>query len=154
MEPVRLASLRSRRRPKRKGLTLPTDAETVTTSASPYSLAKNQMAAWFVVFGSFIFLTVTTGQAAALSSTALTLIGLSGATGLLAVASDKRKASERETLTAEEAALKKELNDQGGVNDQVTAAAPGSDDATRLSAAIGAKVQRLAAVTARLQQGQ
>jgi hypothetical protein len=59
---------------------------------APFSLAKHQMAVWFfVIFSAFLFVTVTTGQAAAMSTTALALIGISGLTGLAAVAIDRRK---------------------------------------------------------------
>src|SRR5689334_4511952 len=80
----------------------------------PYSLAKHQMAVWFlVVVSSFLFVMMTTGAAAATSSTALILIGISGGTGLVAVAMDKNKRStstdERQKLVAERDAITQAL---------------------------------------------
>jgi hypothetical protein len=131
---------------------------------APYSLAKNQMAMWFVViFASFLFLTVTTGQAAALSSTALILIGISGATGLAALAIDNRKGAvqgdeqpkpdaERTSLETERASLVQELDGPDGLRRKREAAAAGSAEAAELDATILAKHQRLDAVTKRLKE--
>jgi hypothetical protein len=123
---------------------------------APFSLAKNQMALWFVViFGSFVFVTVTTGQAAAMSTTALTLIGISGATGLAAIAIDTRKrsveTSEKQALEAERTTLQQELDGPGGLREKRKAAADGSAEAAQLDATIQAKLQRLEVVTAKLQ---
>jgi hypothetical protein len=123
---------------------------------APFSLAKNQMALWFVViFGSFVFVTVTTGQAAAMSTTALTLIGISGATGLAAIAIDTRKrsveTSEKQALEAERTTLQQELDGPGGLREKRKAAADSSAEAAQLDATIQAKLQRLEVVTAKLQ---
>jgi hypothetical protein len=123
---------------------------------APFSLAKNQMALWFVViFGSFVFVTVTTGQAAAMSTTALTLIGISGATGLAAIAIDTRKrsveTSEKQALEAERTTLQQELDGPGGLREKRKAAADGSAEAAQLDVTIQAKLQRLEVVTAKLQ---
>src|SRR5262245_1966030 len=57
----------------------------------PYSLAKHQMAVWFIlVVGAYLYVWLITGTGA-ISSTALILIGISGATGLTAIAIDQNK---------------------------------------------------------------
>jgi hypothetical protein len=124
---------------------------------APYSLARHQMAAWFiVVIGSYLFLMLITGRAST-SSTALILIGISGATGLAAVVIDAQQngqvARDRDALVAEEAALKDALdNAQTGLRAQLAAAPAGSTAAATLTAAIQAKTQRLAEVSALVQQ--
>ncbi len=61
-----------------------------------YSLAKHQMAAWFlVVIGAYLFVWMITGAFSSISTTALILIGISGATGLAAVTLDASKREER-----------------------------------------------------------
>lgn len=66
-----------------------------------YSLAKHQMAGWFVVvIGAYLFVGMITGSFAAISTTALILIGISGATGLAAVALDASKREEKRQLRA------------------------------------------------------
>lgn len=124
----------------------------------PYSLAKHQMAVWFVVVvSSFLFVMMTTGAAAATSSTALILIGISGGTGLVAVAMDKKKrssaADDRQKLVAERDAIAQALDTPGtGLRGQLAKAAPGSSDAVQLAAAIQSKVERLNVVTTQLAQ--
>lgn len=57
-----------------------------------YSLARLQMAWWFgIVVGSYIFLWVVTGGQPTLSAQALSLLGISGATGLTSVGLDANK---------------------------------------------------------------
>lgn len=64
-----------------------------------YSLAKHQMAAWFVVvIGAYLFVWMITGSFASISTTALILIGISGATGLAAVTLDQSKRAEKRQL--------------------------------------------------------
>ena len=115
----------------------------------PFSLAKHQMAVWFVVVVSaYLFVTMTTGAAAATSATALTLIGISGATGLTAIAIDKSKresaVNDRRELQAERVSLTEALDQANtGLVAQLAAAAPGSPEATQLAAAIEAKRKRL-----------
>jgi hypothetical protein len=126
-------------------------------TTAPFSLAKNQMALWFVViFSSFLFVTVTTGQAAAMSTTALTLIGISGATGLAAVAIDARKrvleSSERDALEAERTTLTKEIDGDGGLRSKRQSFADGSAEATQLDATIQLRRQRLEVVTKKLHE--
>jgi hypothetical protein len=76
------------------------------TDKPPFSLAKHQMAAWFVVVvGAYLFVMMTTGAAAATSATALILVGISGATGLTAIAMDTGK---REAAAAQKATLLEE----------------------------------------------
>jgi hypothetical protein len=122
----------------------------------PYSLAKHQMAAWFlVVVSAFLFVMMTTGAAAATSSTALILIGISGATGLAAIVMDNNKreatANDRQALEAERDALGHALDDAGtGLRSQLANAAAGSAEATQIAATIQAKVERLNVVTALL----
>ena len=128
-----------------------------TTGPAPFSLARHQMAAWFiVVISAYLFLMLMTGQAAT-SPTALILIGISGATGLAAVLIDAQQAKqgtrESDTLAAEEKALKEALDDKvSGLRAQLAKAEPGSTGAAQLTAAIQTKTQRLAEVTALLQK--
>lgn len=123
---------------------------------APFSLAKNQMALWFVVIvGAFLFVTVTTGQAASLSSTALALIGISGATGLVAVAMDRRKTDaatgKQRALEAERAALMQSLDGPGGMRQQRKTFVDGSPTATDLDGTISKGVQRLGEITKELE---
>lgn len=125
----------------------------------PFSLARHQMAVWFfVVIAAFLFVTMSTGAAAATSTTALVLIGISGATGLVAIAIDKSK---RETVDAVKAKLKTEaadlsakLNQAGtGLLAQQAAllvAAPGSAQAVAVGAEIQKTHDRLTAIAAEL----
>jgi hypothetical protein len=126
---------------------------------APFSLAKNQMAVWFlVIFGSFLFVTVTTGQAAAMSQTALALIGISGATGLAAVAMDNRKRTvegdERRALEAEKTTIQQELDGAGGLREKRAAVADGSADAAELDAKIQPRLQRREVVNKALEEKQ
>jgi hypothetical protein len=114
---------------------------------APYSLARCQMACWFfVIVSAFLFVTVTTGQAAATSSTALILIGISGATGLLAVTMDTNKQSavvnERTALEAELAALTESIEGPEGLKAKRKAAVDGSTEAAQLEATLQAALQR------------
>ncbi len=124
----------------------------------PYSLAKHQMAVWFVVVvSSYLFVMMTTGAAAATSSTALILIGISGGTGLVAVAMDKNKrsssADDRQKLVAERDAIAQALDTPDtGLRAQLTKATPASPEAVQLAAAIQAKTERLNIVTTQLAQ--
>jgi hypothetical protein len=122
----------------------------------PYSLAKHQMAVWFVaVVGSYLYIWLITGFFASISTTALTLIGISGVTGLIAVTMDAGKrtdaAKARAALRTEHDALEKTLNDPAtGLQAQLKAAAPGSPTATDLAAAVTAKQARLQELEAQL----
>lgn len=123
----------------------------------PFSLAKHQMAVWFVlVVSAFLFVTMTTGAAAATSSTALILIGISGATGLTAVMMDKNKRegalAERRALEAERIALRELLEGEAGLLRQLAAVPVGSIDATQLVATIQVKRERLEEVAALLER--
>ncbi|HLG58643.1 MAG TPA: hypothetical protein VI485_25085 [Vicinamibacterales bacterium] len=115
----------------------------------PYSLAKHQMAIWFiVVVGAYLYIWLTTGLFSWVSTTALTLIGISGATGLVAVTMDASKrtdaAKARTTLEAERDALARALDDPAtGLQVQVHAAAAGSSQAAELIAAVTPKRTRL-----------
>lgn len=118
---------------------------------APFSLARHQMAAWFVVvISAFLFLMLMTGRAAT-SSTALILIGISGATGLAAVAIDAQQAGQvvrdRNALLAEQTAITSALNDPAsGLTAQLAKVASGSPEAAQLTASIQAKTQRLAEI--------
>jgi hypothetical protein len=115
----------------------------------PYSLAKHQMALWFlVVIGAYIYIWLITGFFMSISTTALTLIGISGATGLIAVTMDASKRSEEVktliALRAEHDALEKALNDPAtGLQTQLRATLPGSATATELTATIAPRLTRL-----------
>lgn len=57
-----------------------------------FSLARVQMAWWFaIILASYIFLWVVTGEMASLSIQALSLMGISGASGLVSAGLDKSK---------------------------------------------------------------
>lgn len=115
----------------------------------PYSLAKHQMAVWFVaVVGSYLYIWLITGFFASISTTALTLIGISGATGLIAVTMDASKRTEaaraRIALLAEHEVLENTINDPtAGLQTQLRAAPPGSPEAIALTAAVAPKLVRL-----------
>jgi len=124
----------------------------------PFSLARHQMAVWFfVVIAAFLFVTMSTGAAAATSTTALVLIGISGATGLVAVAMDKSK---RETAAADKAKLQAERDDLNAKLNQVgtgllaqqaaVASAPGSPQAVAVAEDIQKANDRLTAIAAGL----
>jgi hypothetical protein len=119
----------------------------------PFSLAKHQMALWFVVvIGGYLFIWLITGFFASISTTALTLIGISGATGLVAVVMDSNKRAEtantRAAQQAERDALDQTLNDPAsGLLTQLNAAAPGSAAAVALTAQVTPKLARLNELT-------
>lgn len=114
----------------------------------PYSLAKHQMAVWFVVvIGSYVYIWLITGFFTSISTTALTLIAISGATGLIAVTMDASKRSEEAkalvAMLAEHDALDKTVNDPAmGLLTQLRAAIPGSPTATELTATLSPKLAR------------
>jgi hypothetical protein len=77
---------------------------------SPFSLGRVQMAAWFyLVIAAYLFIWLITGGYNSLTSSVLTLIGISGGTGLAAAIVDRSKedqaARPRRELTAQQAAL-------------------------------------------------
>jgi len=112
----------------------------------PYSLAKHQMAVWtFVIVGAYLYVWLVTGAYSTISTTALVLIGISGATGLVAVTMDHGKREDavktRRTLEAEQGALESTLNiANAGVQAQAMAAPA---QAAQLSAALMPKLVRL-----------
>jgi type VI protein secretion system component VasK len=70
--------------------------------SKPYSLGRSQMAFWGILFlVAFLFVWVLTGTVEYVPPQALILIGISGATGLAAVAVDKEIGSKRERRLAE-----------------------------------------------------
>jgi hypothetical protein len=119
------------------------------TANPPFSLAKHQMALWFVVIvGSYLYVWLITGFYSSLSSTALILIGISGATGLVAVTIDANKRVDavktRIALEAERAALEQTVNDPtNGLLAQLATAPPGSPAALQLTADATPKLARL-----------
>ena len=123
----------------------------------PYSLARHQMAIWFiVVVGAYLYIWLTTGLFAGISTTALTLIGISGATGLVAVTMDATKWTDavnaRSVLQAERDAINVLLNAPAtGVYAQLLAAAPGSAATIEVAAAVTPKQTRLNELNALLQ---
>ena len=125
---------------------------------APYSLAKHQMAIWFVVVvGAYLYLSMITGTAATASSTALILIGISGATGLAAVTIDNSKrglvGTTRVALEAERDAIVPLLDDPAsGLKAQLARAAAGSTEAIQLAATIQVKLGRLNELSSQLAQ--
>ena len=114
-----------------------------------YSLAKHQMAVWFVVvLASYLYIWMITGVSSLDSPTALALIGISGATGLVATGVDKNKRSQEQAARAaqelERNQLELELNDADtGLQAQLTSAVLGSPEAVQLTATVSAKLARL-----------
>ena len=83
---------------------------------SPYSLGRVQMACWFyVVVAAYLYLWLTTGEYNNLNSSVLTLIGISGATGLASVFVDRGKAesanASRRDLETREMALNARIDE-------------------------------------------
>jgi hypothetical protein len=122
----------------------------------PYSLSRHQMAVWLlVIVGGYLYVWLITGSAA-LSTTALVLMGISGATGLVAVTMDNSKRQEaartRTALQAERDTLDALVNGAGGLRAQQSAAAAGSPEALQVAAAAQTKVARLAELNAILSQ--
>jgi type II secretory pathway pseudopilin PulG len=118
----------------------------------PYSLSRHQMAVWFfVIVGGYLYVWLITGSAA-LSTTALVLMGISGATGLVAVTMDNAKRQEesrtRTALRAERDALDLLVNGASGLRAQQAAAAAGSPEALQVAAAAHTKGARLAELDA------
>jgi hypothetical protein len=106
------------------------------------------MAVWFVVVvGAYLYVWMMTGTFSAISVTALTLIGVSGATGLVAATMDSSKRAEalkaRIALQSERDALDAALNMAGGLRAQLAAAVAGSPESLQLLATLMAKQTRL-----------
>jgi hypothetical protein len=58
----------------------------------PYSLGRTQMALWFcLIIASFVFILVVTGDFSSITAESFTLLGISGATALGAVAVDRTR---------------------------------------------------------------
>ncbi len=125
------------------------------SATPPYSLAKHQMAVWFIVIvGSYLYVWLITGTFSSISMTALTLIGISGATGLVAVTMDHSKrsqaTSDRQGLEAERDALEAAVNGAGGLKSQLAASGGSPEAAAQLLATIAAKETRLNELKAKL----
>lgn len=122
----------------------------------PYSLAKHQMALWtIVVVGAYLYIWLTTGLFGWVSTTALILLGISGATGLVAVTMDDSKRQDaiaaRTALQAERDALDVTLNHpETGLQTQLRAPGLTPAQSAELTAAIAAKLTRFNEVVALL----
>ena len=117
----------------------------------PYSLAKHQMAVWFlVVVGGYLYAWLITGTGT-ISTTALILVGISGTTGLAAIAIDNNKRQEQDRARmlahAERDALDRLVNGPSGLGAQVKTAAPGSPEALELATVLHQKATRLGELT-------
>jgi hypothetical protein len=115
-----------------------------------FSLARHQMAAWFIiVVSAYLFLMLMTGHAAT-SSTALILIGISGATGLAAVVIDAQQANQaardRSVLLAEQTTLQSATTE---AQEKLKTQTPPAD-ADTLKATIEQNTKRLAEIAAKL----
>jgi hypothetical protein len=120
------------------------------TKNPPFSLARTQMAAWFfVIVASYLFLWLVTGTAGAPSSTALTLMGISGATGLVATTMDRTKRQQTAKARVELEALNAELASTA-LPAQLAAASAGSPAATTLTTMIDQKTARRTELAAQL----
>jgi hypothetical protein len=118
------------------------------SATPPYSLAKHQMAIWFVVVvGSYLYVWLITGTFSSISTTALTLIGISGATGLVAVTMDnsKREQATKDRLArqAEHDAIDAALNGSAGLRAQLAALPAGAPAAATLQTDILSRETRL-----------
>jgi len=84
-----------------------------TTAAKPknsFSLASTQMALWFIIiFGSFIYLWMVTGDIDTLTPGVLMLAGISAGTGLTATAITANNQNNRIALSAKEVKLTSEI---------------------------------------------
>lgn len=115
----------------------------------PYSLARHQMAVWLVVVvGAYLYVWLVTGLFSSISTTALVLIGISGATGLVAVSMDAGKRADaaraRIQLQAERDALTQTLDDPvTGLHAQLRSVTPASPEALQLTATLTPKLTRL-----------
>jgi len=113
---------------------------------SPYSLGRVQMAWWFyLVIAAYLYLWLVTGQVNMLTTSVLTLIGISAATGLSAIFVDGQKQSnlsqQRLDLTTKQTALNNRIA-------EITGATPaaGSD----LDRELQAKRSELAQINAQI----
>jgi hypothetical protein len=117
-----------------------------TDKTSPYSLGRVQMAWWFyLVIAAYLYLWLVTGQVNMLTSSVLTLIGISAATGLSATFVDQQKqsdlAQQRLQLTTKQTAFNNRIA-------EIVAATPatGSD----LDKELQAKRSELAQINAQI----
>jgi hypothetical protein len=95
----------------------------------PYSLARTQMAVWFVlILASYATLWAVTGQLGEIPSAVLGLMGVSGGTAVAAVSIDANRRAERQRLLAE---AKKKLDDEIADLTQRIAATPPNVDQLR-----------------------
>ena len=113
---------------------------------SPYSLGRVQMAWWFyLVISAYLYLWLVTGQVNMLTTSVLTLIGISAATGLSAIFVDGQKqsdlAQQRLQLTTKQTALNNRIAEIAGATP-----ATGSD----LDKELQAKRSELAQINAQI----
>jgi len=114
-----------------------------TGERPPYSLGKTQMAWWFfLVLGSYLFISVATLNYETISAQALVLIGIAAGTGLGAIAIDSGKDdNDNVELTNAQVALKnldgrlRELEDER--NTLKAIASPDATQAARLAVLAG-----------------
>jgi len=99
-----------------------------TGQMSPYSLGQTQMAWWFfLVLGSYLFITVATLDYETMSEQALILIGIAAGTGVGAIAIDSGKSA---TLQTELAGAKLELEKLAGKSKMLQAEFEALEDTT------------------------
>ena len=82
-----------------------------------FSLARHQMAFWtVVVVGAYVYIAMVTGGISVPNTTALALIGISGATGLVAGSIDQRRRGENHKPLNHEGWFEDLLSDNNGVS--------------------------------------
>jgi len=131
-----------------------------TAKRKRYSLARSQMAAWFlVVLFSYVFIWMLTDDLTNLPASVLALIGISAATGLSSAVVDSTKRNEKEvqlrTLEEKErndeleaAKLRSEIN----ASAKVLKAAPAPTNADKLQESLTARQMDLAAKVKEIEQ--
>jgi hypothetical protein len=117
-----------------------------TTGRPPYSLGMIQMASWFyVVVACYLFIWMITGEYNTLTEQVLSLIGISGATGLIATVIEDQKreqvVSRRKELVTKDTALTTRIN-------EISSSSPASGSA--LDQELQAKKSELAQARAEL----
>jgi hypothetical protein len=113
----------------------------------PYSLARTQMAFWFIlVVGAFLFIWLVTGASDTITSTTLALIGIGAGTALGAAVIDisktKDEGNKAEALRQEEKDLQEQII---ALNSKITTPPTGAD-VPQLEQELAAKTARLGEV--------
>lgn len=88
---------------------------------TPYSLGRVQMACWFyLVIAAYLYIWLITGEYNTLPTSILTLIGISGGTGLAAVFVERNRTqtadNERKTLETRQTALRNRIEEIAAAN--------------------------------------